>query len=81
MQERFCGRCGSKLENGCLICPNCGNSTIEVQQCIWCKSIVNKGATICPYCGRNPSTNKFKDRFLLILLALGIFILFVFPRL
>jgi LysM repeat protein len=50
-----CKRCGARLQQGMLICPECGarqGRSPESVRCASCHGRVPAGLTVCPHCGR-----------------------------
>jgi LysM repeat protein len=50
-----CKRCGARLQQGMLICPECGarqGRSPELVRCASCHGRVPVGLTVCPHCGR-----------------------------
>jgi LysM repeat protein len=50
-----CKRCGARLQQGMLICPECGarqGRLPESVRCASCHGRVPVGLTVCPHCGR-----------------------------
>jgi LysM repeat protein len=50
-----CKRCGARLQQGMLICPECGarqGRLPESVRCASCHGRVPIGLTVCPHCGR-----------------------------
>jgi LysM repeat protein len=50
-----CKRCGARLQQGVLICPECGarqGRSPESVRCASCHGRVPVGLTVCPHCGR-----------------------------
>lgn len=52
----YCRRCGARLQQGMVICPDCGarrrRQTTAVR-CAHCGGRVSLELTVCPHCGRN----------------------------
>lgn len=52
----MCSQCGSLVEKGQRICPNCSHPIAppdaSVVQCPHCKEFVGKGNRFCPNCGK-----------------------------
>jgi len=50
-----CKRCGARLQQGMLICPECGarqGRSPESVRCASCHGRVPIELTVCPHCGR-----------------------------
>ena len=52
----FCNRCGTRLQQGMAVCPECGarqhQQTRDIR-CARCGGRVSVEVTVCPHCGRN----------------------------
>ena len=52
----FCNRCGTRLQQGTAICPECGarqhRQTRDIR-CARCGSRASVEMAVCPHCGRN----------------------------
>ncbi len=52
----YCKRCGAPLQQGVLICPECGarqRRRASSFRCAYCHGRVAVGMAMCPHCGRN----------------------------
>jgi LysM repeat protein len=50
-----CRRCGARLQQGMLICPECGARQRRLPlsiRCAYCHGRIPTGLTVCPHCGR-----------------------------
>ena len=52
----FCNRCGTRLQQGTAVCPECGarqhRQTRDIR-CARCGDRASVEMTVCPHCGRN----------------------------
>lgn len=51
-----CRRCGATLQQGALICPECGarqRRTPSTVRCAYCHGRIPLELTVCPHCGRD----------------------------
>lgn len=52
----FCRKCGTQIDDGVLVCPNCGekqvDNTPETVFCKHCGAEIDADCIICPKCGK-----------------------------
>ncbi len=52
----YCNRCGTRLQQGTAICPECGarqhRQTRDIR-CARCGGRASVEMAVCPHCGRN----------------------------
>jgi LysM repeat protein len=80
-----CKRCGARLQQGMLICPECGarqGRSPESVRCASCHGRVPIGLTVCPHCGRTvrPAGPRW-GLWALLALAVGVVVLWGLGRL
>jgi len=52
----YCKRCGTRLNQGMLVCPECGarqRRQASAFACAYCRGRITVGMAMCPHCGRN----------------------------
>ncbi len=52
----YCKRCGARLQQGMIICPNCGarqRRQSRTIRCAHCRGRALADMMVCPHCGRN----------------------------
>lgn len=52
----YCKRCGARLQQEMVICPNCGarqRRQSRTIRCAHCRGRAQADMTVCPHCGRN----------------------------
>ncbi|HEX9118475.1 MAG TPA: zinc ribbon domain-containing protein, partial [Anaerolineae bacterium] len=50
-----CRRCGAELQQGMLVCPECGarqRRQARTVRCAYCHRLAPADLAVCPHCGR-----------------------------
>lgn len=50
-----CGRCGTEMQTGQLVCPHCGKPQRRPRRvrCRYCGAVTNRDLQVCPSCGES----------------------------